>query len=535
MKKTALISVYQKAGIVDFAKELIALGWDIIASGGTAKALAQADIPVRDVADLAGGGAILGHRVVTLSREIHAALLARNTEEDNKELEALGIPRIDLVCVDLYPLSAEIKKPDSTANSVIEMTDIGGPTMLRSAAKGRRIVICDPMDRGRAIAWLKAGEPDKEKFVDELAAKAEGAVAEYALISARYRSNGKIDGIIGHEIASCKYGENAWQAPAALYGFDSDDPLSLDKFKLVEGTEPSYNNYCDIDRLLQTMIHLAAAFELNRGSKPMIAIGAKHGNACGASFGFEKNEQVLRDMLDGDLDAIFGGLVMINFPIGEKEAEILMTYKMEGCQRRLLDGIIAPAVSEKAIEMLKRKNDKCRILTNPALGNVRMHSLDKTLRFRQVRGGFLRQPNYTYVIDLNDPELKKYGNASVIEEETLLLAWAVGCTSTSNTITIGIDQRLIANAVGQQSRVAACRLARMRAEAAGHDTKNAVAYSDSFFPFTDGPKALKEMGVRLIYASSGSIKDQEIIDFCQNNGITLYTIPDKKGRGFYGH
>jgi len=184
---TALLSVYHKEGIVDFARDLITLEWSLLASGGTARVLREAHLPVRDVAELTGGGAILGHRVVTLSREVDAGLLARRTPEDEAEMAKLSLPYIDLVCVDLYPLQEEIEKPGSTLASVIEMTDIGGPTMLRSAAKGNRIVICDPVDRGRVVSWLKAGQPNRDGLVNELAAKAEYVVGCYCLASAQFR------------------------------------------------------------------------------------------------------------------------------------------------------------------------------------------------------------------------------------------------------------------------------------------------------------------------------------------------------------
>ena len=196
MKRAALLSVYDKSGIVEFAEGLVDLDWTIYASGGTAKALADAGVPVTDVAELVGGGAILGHRVVTLSRELHAALLARPVEEDLAELEQLGIPFIDLVCVDLYPLAEEIAKPTATPESVIEKTDIGGPTMLRSAAKGRRIVVADPTVRQQVLEWLRAGEPESEINRTKLAALSEAIVADYCLASARYHSGGVHDGYV---------------------------------------------------------------------------------------------------------------------------------------------------------------------------------------------------------------------------------------------------------------------------------------------------------------------------------------------------
>lgn len=193
MERTALLSVYTKEGIVEFAEKLHGLGFNLIASGGTCIVLRNAGLSVTDVADVVGGGPILGHRVVTLSREIHAGLLAKDNEEDRAELKALDIPFIDLVCVDLYPLQEEIKKPEATTESVLEKTDIGGPTMLSSGAKGRRIVICDPNDRVKVLDWLKKGCPNKEKFINNLAVKADLTVAKYRALSAAYHSKGVVE------------------------------------------------------------------------------------------------------------------------------------------------------------------------------------------------------------------------------------------------------------------------------------------------------------------------------------------------------
>ncbi len=184
MKRTALLSVYDKNGIVEFAQGLIALGWDILASGGTHRALAEAGISAKNISDIVGKP-ILGHRVVTLSREIHAALLSRNDEEDNAELAALGVPRIDLLCVDLYPLEEAVRECEYY-EKVVEKTDIGGPAMLRAAAKGGRIVVCEPELRSRILYWLKYGEIDGHTVRRWLAARAELVVSRYGYISARY-------------------------------------------------------------------------------------------------------------------------------------------------------------------------------------------------------------------------------------------------------------------------------------------------------------------------------------------------------------
>lgn len=534
MGRTALLSVYDKTGIVEFASGLAGLGWSLYSSGGTARVLADAGLPVTDVADLVGGGAILGHRVVTLSREVHAGLLARPVPEDLAELEALGIPFIDLVCVDLYPLAEEVAKPGATEESVINKTDIGGPTMLRSAAKGRRIVVADPAQRPEVLIWLQAGEPDPGRFRTALAARAEGIVAAYCLQSARYHSAGAIDGMVGTQALVCKYGENAWQAPAALFATGgTQDPLGLDRFRVVAGTAPSYNNLAEIDRQLQTITHIAAAFDHNFATVPAIAVGTKHGNPCGAATG-EDPAAVIRGMVTGDTRAIFGGLVMLNFALDEALAEELLSFAVPS-GRRLLDGICAPGFSDEAIQLLSRKGDKCRFLANPALGSLGLGSLDPAPRWRHVRGGFLGQPNYTYVADLNDPSLVTTGDLSPAQARDLLLAWAVGSTSNSNTITLVKAGQLLGNGVGQQDRVGCCELAIKRARDAGHDITGAVAYSDSFFPFPDGPQVLIDAGVTAIWATSGSVRDKETQALCAERAVVLCQVPDSSGRGFFGH
>lgn len=572
--KTALLSVYNKDGIAEFAKQIQDLGFKIYASGGTAKALKQADVEALDVADLVGGEAILGHRVVTLSREIYAGLLSRDTEEDRVELERLKIPRIDLVCVDLYPLEETITAVSSQGQEqsaspypsvateqaadkdeaalaadleqVLEKTDIGGPTLLRAAAKGRRIVITEASDRQKVIEWLKNGQPEKEQFLSTLAAKAEFTVAKYALMSARYHGRGAYEGLFGYLISECKYGENAWQKQTGLFSSLILDPLSLTNFRLIAGTAPSYNNWCDADRLLQTMTHIAAGFDVNFGQVPKIAVGVKHGNACGASVADDPT-LAIQKMLEGDLRAIFGGVVMVNFEVDEKLAEILLTHKMslatgrDGSQSaptapRLFDGIIAPSFTPSAIELLKRKGDKCRFLVNPALSSLSKKSLDEHPRFRYVRGGFLKQPNYTFILDFRLNDLEIAGNhLSDHQKSDIILAWAVGSTSNSNTVTIVKDGMLLGNGVGQQDRVGGCELAIKRATDAYHNLKNATAYSDSFFPFPDGPLKLIEAGIQTIFGTRGSVNDEETKKICARNGVILITLPDSKARGFFGH
>ncbi len=532
-QRHALISVYDKTGIAEFAGKLVGLGWTIWSSGGTAKALREAGVAVTDVAELVGGGAILDHRVVTLSRELHAGLLARDNTADRAELERLNVPFINLVCVDLYPLQAEIARAGATHESVITKTDVGGPAMLRSAAKGGRIVICRPDQRQPVLDWLEGGEPDGDKFRQDLAATTEFTVAGYCLDSARYHSGGDYDGLLGHLAAAAKYGENAYQTPAALFAAETDDPLAIDRFELAAGGAPSFNNLAEVNRQLHTITHVAASFDRNLHHVPAIAIGTKHGNPCGAAVSDDPAEAIRRMVL-GDPRAIFGGLVMVNFQITEALAEELLTHGVES-GRRLLDAVTAPSFTPGAIKLLERKGDRCRFLVNPALASLTEASLDPAPLLRPVRGGFLRQPGYSFVADLASPTLAKHGKLTKEQQADLLLAWAIGATSNSNTVTLVRDGQLLGNGVGQQDRVGGCELAIKRSLDAGHNTKGAVAYSDSFFPFPDGPEVLIKAGVAAIWASSGSVKDQLTIDLCAKHDVALWLIPDAEGRGFFGH
>ena len=281
---------------------------------------------------------------------------------------------------------------------------------------------------------------------------------------------------------TCKYGENGYMVPAALYVSETDDPLAMGRFKVVAGTDPSFNNLCDLDRLLQTVTHIAAAFDINRGRVPRIAVGVKHGNACGAAVDFDDPVAAAGKTAEGDSLALFGGLVMMNFTVTEAVAEALLTTGMPEGNRRPLDGIAAPAVEEAAMELFKRKGDKCRLLVNPALASLGKDSLDTAKRVRYVRGGLIAQPNYTYVPDLSDSQIQKHGGATEAQENDMLLAKAIGDTSNSNTITLIKDGKLIANGVGQQARVRGSKLAVSITGYCGHDPSGASAASDSFFP-----------------------------------------------------
>lgn len=535
-KQTALISVYNKEGIVEFAKGLDELGWDIVASGGTAKKIAESGIKVTDVAEWVGGDPILGHRVVTLSREVHSGLLADRDDPDHiKEMEAEGINFIDLVCVDMYPLEAEIAKEGSTKKSVMEQTDIGGPGMLRSAAKGRRITLSSADQRQQVLQWLKDGRPEEAEFVERLAAKAEFEAARYIMTNALYLSDGDAVGSIESLHTYLKYGENGQQKPAAFYsdGTGAEDPLSIANFKHVKGPDFGAINVTDMDRLLQTVTHIAAGFDKNfGGSVPAIAVGVKHGNACGAAVSDNMQDAVKR-MLEGDRRAIFGGVIMINGPVTREVATVLMKHAVEGGGNRMLAAVIGSEVGPEALELFKSK--RMHVFTNPALSNLNEDSLSKFSVRRQVRGGVVVQPSYSFVQNFAHEDVEITGELNEQAKKDMILAWAIGSTSNSNTITIVKDGMLLGNGVGQQDRVGAAQLAISRTQIEGHDIKGAVAYGDSFFPFEDGPMILVDAGISAILATRGSIRDEEVKTALQSKGVTFVTVPDSTGRGFFGH
>lgn len=339
-----------------------------------------------------------------------------------------------------------------------------------------------------------------------------------------------------------RYGENPHQKPAALYATDLDDPLALHRFEVIEG-EPGYVNWTDVDRSLTTLNQIAAAWEHNFHIRPCVAVGVKHGNACGAAVA-DTDVLAITHMIEGQPQDLFGGVVMTNFPITDTCAEKLTHHKTPSESRRILDVIVAPEITNEAVVVLHRNKDRCKMLVNPALASVGKSTLRSGMIYRQVRGGLLKQPASEFMMDFKHPELDRRGFITSSEEQALLLGWAVGSTSNSNTIVLSAGFKggceLLANAVGQQSRVGGARLAVDRARKAGRKLSRFRQYrisalSDSFFPFPDGPEVLMKAGVKSILATSGSLNDNNVVAFCERHDIALYRIPDKVARGFFGH
>ncbi len=572
-RRWALISVTAKDGIEDFARELVKLNFGIIASDGSGRTLRTAGVAVTDTAELSciraekrfrdagleekfsaagtsvaevakllSSGQMLGHRVVTLIPEVHAGLLAKHTPEHEAEMEQMGIPYIDLVCVDFYTLQAEIDNPSSTPASVLEKTDIGGPTMVCSGAKGRRIVICDPADRKKVIDWLKAGEPNKEEFITELAAKVEFTVATYRAISSFYWGKGKYAGMLGELVSNLKYGENAYQW-AKMYRdvIAAADPLSVVNCRLEGGGIPGYVNMTDFNRLIASLVQTSANFEANFETVPYLAIGVKHGNPFGAAFSYESKDEALKNMIIGDLESIYGFIGGVNFEVDAAVADIMLHYMMKGDKKRMADGLIAPSFTAEAAELFKRKTGKCPLMALPALREL---TLNPAIMYRQLRGGFLAQSNYSCVLDLEAADLdRSIGSLTDSQKKDLLLADGVARSANSNTVSVVKDCRLIGLGDCETSRKRACRSACYNAGECAelytkywlNITKGAVAASDSFFPFNDGPQILIDAGIAAIFATSGSKNDENFFALCRDSNVALVTGPDSKYRGFCWH
>ncbi len=546
-KKLALISVYDKVGIETFTQSLVDFGFTILSSGGTAKYLKENGIPVVDTADHTGLAACLGHRVATLHPKIHGGLLADPNNPDHvKEMQDLMWEFIDLVCVDFYPLEEEIENPNATHASIIEKIDIGGPTMVRSGAKGNRIVICNVEDRQTVVDWFVSGEPDSDTFRRRLASKAEQTISEYTAVSATYLSQGLYESIHMEKVYDLKYGENPHQKFSALYTTNDTDPLAISKLKTVYGNTPGFVNQTDIWRALTTMRTIAAAYDSNGFAVPKICIAVKHGNACGVGTHPTRSHIAIEKMLLGDLESVLGAVVVCNFEFTEKRLSTLFqTYTKNDAGWRMLSGIVCSNFGETVIDVLGQKESKTFVMTNSSLESLDEHSMYKGKIYRQLGDDMLVQDAPKFIPHfLHDSECLKYsyGPANASKDEDLLLAWAICSTSNSNTITIVRDGMLIANGVGQQSRVRCAKLAISNGqhtftlhESITPGFENAVAWSDSFFPMKDGIEVLLNNSIKTICTTLGSKNDEKMIQFAENNGITLITYPDSVARGFHGH
>jgi phosphoribosylaminoimidazolecarboxamide formyltransferase/IMP cyclohydrolase len=504
----ALLAPYDKNGLIEFAQGLVALGWELLATGGTEKALREAGLPVTSVADVTKSPEMLDGRVKTLHPAIHGGLLARrDIPEHMRQLEEHGFGGIDLVANNLYPFEATVSNPGVTLIDALENIDIGGPAMLRAAAKNfpSVVVLCDPADYQATLDALKDGGPDEEQR-RVLAAKAFQHVALYDTLVARYLRDGVTIGGWPQELtvslrkkADLHYGENPHQK-AALYEEAGLPPAGVVHAEQLHGAPISFNNMLDADAAWRTVSDFA---------EPAVAI-IKHTNPCGLSIGEELIPAYER-ALAGDPISAFGGIVAVNRPVdGYLARAMRASVSPSSGQRMRYDLIVAPGYSEKALEALTRWRD-VRILAVPE-GDGMPYDL------RRVSGGYLLQePDRKPDADL---QLKVVSKRQPTDEELsdMRFAWRVCKHIKSNAIVLAKDNTLLGMGAGQPNRVKSVGLA---VERAGERARGSVLASDAFFPFFDGVAAAAAAGVTAIIEPGGSVNDDDVLALADAAGMAV--------------
>lgn len=507
MRKQALLSVSDKTGIVEFARELVKHGYHILSTGGTAKLLTREGVEVQEVADYTGFPEMLDGRVKTLNPKIHAGILARRPDPEHMAaLEAHGIDPIDIVAVNLYPFEQTIAKPDCTFDEAIENIDIGGPTMIRAAAKNHEsvAVVVDPADYALIAAELdEAGEVSAEtrfalaKKVFATTARYDAAITNYLTSLDAEKKPQQFPAVFTRQwekVQDLRYGENPHQQ-AAFYREVHVAPGLLAGYEQLHGKELSYNNISDSD----------AAWECARSFKQPACVIMKHANPCGAAIGKDSAEAYRKAFLT-DSKSAFGGIIAFNCPVSREAAEAI--------SHQFAEVIIAPEFDEGAMEIfLQKKNLR---LLKMAVGNAH-----NDFDFKRVGGGLLVQ---TPDIQLADEEQLRCVTKRVptdAQVKDLLFAWNVARFVKSNAIVYVRDGMTLGVGAGQMSRVDSARIAAMKAEEAGLSLEGSVVASDAFFPFRDGLDVVVDAGAVAVAQPGGSIRDQEVIDAANERGVAM--------------
>ena len=497
----ALISVSDKSGIIDFATRLAALGWELVSTGGTAKALRQAGLAPRDIAEITGFPEMLDGRVKTLHPVVHGGLLARRDDPDHMEaIRAHDIAPIDVVVVNLDPFRETAARTDVAADDVVEQIDIGGPSMLRSAAKNFAsvYVVVDPADYGRVLASLESRDDDLD-LRRLLAQKVYEHTAAYDAAIATWFAEQRGELFPGTFTAAftraqpLRYGENPGQAAA----FYTERPgAGLAGLTQRGGKELSFNNLLDLEGAL-------LAIEPFSG-QPACAI-VKHTTPCGLALGSDPLD-AYRKALACDPVSAFGSVIAFNQPVGDDLAEAIAGLFVEV--------LVAPGFSDGAVEILGRKKN-LRVLE----GEARWPS--RSFDYKRVRGGVLVQERAPTIIETDGWEVPTKRQPSAAELEDLLFAWRSVAAVKSNAIVLARGGATIGIGAGQMSRVDAAFMAVHKARGAGHDTQGAVMGSDAFFPFRDGVDQAHEAGVTAIVQPGGSVRDSEVIAAADEHAMAM--------------
>ncbi|MBS4191827.1 bifunctional phosphoribosylaminoimidazolecarboxamide formyltransferase/IMP cyclohydrolase [Bacillus sp. FJAT-49705] len=501
MKKRALISVSDKKGVTEFAKQLHELGFEIISTGGTKKALEESDVPVIGVSDVTGFPEILEGRVKTLNPMIHGGLLAKFGESSHQQQMAEHqIQAIHVVCVNLYPFQQTIAKPDVTASDAIENIDIGGPAMLRASAKNHEYVtvVVDPADYEIVLAQLKdAGEVQKETR-RKLAAKVfrhtaayDAMIADYMTKLANEEAPEKLT--VTYELKqSLRYGENPHQK-AAFYRKPLGSEFSIANAEQLHGKELSYNNINDAD----------AALQIVKEFTEPAAVAVKHMNPCGVGSGATIFDAFSKAFA-ADPVSIFGGIIALNREVDEATAQKLHDI--------FLEIIIAPSFSKEALAILTGKKN-LRLLT------ILFHVQDKEeVKLTSIEGGMLIQQYDQLTLEDAEVSIPTRREPTKKEWEALKLGWKVVKHVKSNAIVVNNANMTLGIGAGQMNRVGAAKIA---LEQAGEKAIGAAMASDAFFPMDDTVEAAAKAGITAIIQPGGSVRDEDSIKKADEYGIAM--------------
>jgi phosphoribosylaminoimidazolecarboxamide formyltransferase / IMP cyclohydrolase len=510
----ALLSVSDKTGLVDLARGLAAIGVRLLSTGGTAKALAAAGLPVTEVGDYTGFPEMLDGRVKTLHPKVHAGILARrDVPAHAAALAEHAIPGIDLVVVNLYPFRETVANPDCTLENAIENIDIGGPAMIRSAAKNYAHVgiVVDPADYPALLAELQAGGgalSPATRF--RLAQKAyshtasyDGAISNY--LSARDAAGSAREypdqfNVSMQKMQDLRYGENPHQS-AAFYRDEVPAPGTLATYRQHQGKELSYNNIADADAAWEC-VKTFEGFD-----QPCACVIVKHANPCGVALGASPLA-AYRKALATDPTSAFGGIIAFNRVVDAAAAEAV--------SGQFVEVLIAPAYTEEALAVLAKKAN-VRVLEVPLLPGHRGNKWDA----KRVGGGLLVQaPDARSV---SEGELRTVTTLAPDAGQLtdLLFTWRVAKFVKSNAIVFARDTQTLGIGAGQMSRVDSARIASIKAGNAGLSLKGSVAASDAFFPFRDGLDVVIDAGAGAVIQPGGSMRDDEVIGAANERGIAM--------------
>lgn len=495
MKRRALLSVSDKEGIVTLAKELVALGYEVLSTGGTYHEIEKNGIAVTKVSEVTQFPEIMDGRVKTLHPAIHGGILAKREPAHMAEAKEHNIGLIDIVAVNLYPFESTIARADCTYDLAIENIDIGGPTMVRSAAKNHQYVnvLVNPNQYGPLVEALKENGETSLEFRKQLALEAFSHTAQYDALISGYlsREAGLVMPehyfMVGNKVADLRYGENPHQKAA----FYAEKNQGLANAKQYGGKALSFNNLMDLE---------AAVNMVQEFTEPACMI-IKHMNPCGAALGEDLLEAYKKAYACDPVSA-FGSIVSFNGKL-EKDAaaELVKTF---------VEAVVAPAYSKEAIEILKTKK-------NLRIMEMDMSILDHEVDVKKVAGGFLVQQKDRELLN-DDIEWATEKQSDEIVEEDLLFAWKMVKHIKSNAIVLVKNQATIGIGPGQTNRVGAAKIA---LEQAGEAAEGSVLASDAFFPFRDTVDTAADYGVVAVIQPGGSIRDEESIAACNERGLAM--------------